>query len=285
MPIARANGIQMYYEIEGSGDPVVLIAGLGADAHFWYKQVPALSPMFRVMTLDNRDSGRSEKVVAAYTIRAMADDLMSLLETVGIDSTCIVGASLGGFIAQEFALAYPDRVRRLVLCCTSHGGPNAAPVHSETLAVLMSRTGDPERDLRAFLRIQFGTDYLATHAAEVDDYLAWRVAHAQPLVAYQRQLMASAGHNTEDRLGRLAMPVLILHGSRDRVVPVENAHLIARKIPQARVEIFKDGGHLFLWEFAGDANRMIAEFLQMSEQTAEGDEGRARQRRGTREAS
>lgn len=262
MAHATVGGVRLYHETAGAGAPVVLIAGLGADAHFWYKQVPALAPHFQVITFDNRDSSRSDKVETPYALRTLADDVRGLLEVLGIDRAAVVGGSLGGFIAQEFALAYPERLRRLVLCCTSFGGPNAVPIPPETMRVLTGRTGDPERDLRAFLPVQVATDYLRTHAAEVDAYVAWRVAHAQPLPAYHRQLAAAAGHNTEDRLEALRVPVLILHGAHDRVVPVENAHLLAARIPGAQVCIFPDAGHLFLWEAAAEANRAITQFLR-----------------------
>lgn len=262
MPHALVNGVRLYYEVAGSGDPVLLIAGLGADAHFWYKQVPALAARFQVITFDNRDSSRSEIVEAPYTLRTLADDVHGLAEILEIERVSVVGGSMGGFVAQEFALAYPDRLRRLVLCCTSFGGPRAVPIPAETLAVLMSRTGDPERDLRNFLPVQFATDYLQTHAAEVEAYVAWRVAHPQPLEAYQRQLTAVAAHNTEERLGSLRVPVLILHGAYDRVVPAENAHLLASRIAGAHLHIFPRAGHLFLWEEAEAANRLITEFLE-----------------------
>ncbi len=261
MPTAQAAGVRLYYEVAGTGDPVLLIAGLGADAHFWYKQVPALARRFQVITFDNRDTFRSDRAEAPYTVAAMAEDAAGLLEMLGIRAANVIGASLGGFIAQELALAHPERVRKLVLCCTSFGGPNALPIPPETLAVLMSRSGDPERDLRAFLPLQIATDYLDTHAAEVDDYVAWRIAHAQPLDAYQRQLGAAVAHNTEDRLSNLRMPVLILHGGQDRVVPTGNAARLGAKIPGARVHLFPEAGHLFLWEAAGAANRVLIEFL------------------------
>jgi len=253
--------MRLYHEVTGTGQPVVLIAGLGADAHFWYRQIPALAQHFRVIALDNRDTSRSAQATAPYTVRDMAEDVRELLDILEIDSAHVVAASLGGFIAQELALAHPKRVRRLVLCCTSFGGPHAVPIPPETVAVLASRTGDPGRDLRAFLPVQLATDYLETHAAEVDAYVAWRVAHAQSLEAYRRQLAAAAGHNTEDRLGQLEMPVLILHGALDRVVPVGNAALLAQRLPRARLHIFPDAGHLFLWERAEESNRLIVEFL------------------------
>lgn len=261
MAHASVNGFRLYYEEAGAGAPVVLIAGLGADAHFWYKQVPALARHFRVITFDNRDSNRSDQVDAAYTVADMAGDVGRLLEALELDAADVVGASLGGFIAQELALAAPARVHRLVLCCTSFGGSTAEAIPQDTLAAMMSRTGDAERDLRTFLPLQIATDYLETHATEIDDYVAWRVAHPQSLPAYQRQLAAAVTHDTAGRLSRLGMPVLVLHGAHDRVVPARNAELLASRIPDARLHLFADAGHLFLWEAAEAANRAMIEFL------------------------
>ncbi|MGQ0550502.1 MAG: alpha/beta fold hydrolase [Armatimonadota bacterium] len=265
MPHATANGISLYYEVAGEGPAVALIGGLGSDGHFWYKQTPALKRHFRVITFDNRGAGRSTAPDAPYTLRMMADDLAGLLDALDVSAAHIVGASMGGFIAQEFALAYPDRVERLVLCCTSFGGPNSVPIPQETVQSFLQRTGDPERDLRAAFAYQLKTDYADTHARELDEYVAWRVAHPQGLSAYHRQLAAASAHDTEGRLASLRCPMLILHGIRDNVVPAGNADLLAAKIPGARVHVFADAGHLFLWERADDANRLIVEFLTARE--------------------
>ncbi|HEY3247126.1 MAG TPA: alpha/beta fold hydrolase [bacterium] len=261
MPYASTNGIQLYYETRGRGTPLVLVSGLGADAHFWYRQVPALSEAHEVITFDNRGACRSAKPDEPYSIRMLAEDVAGLLDALEIPAVRLVGASLGGFVVQEFALTHPERTAQVVLCCTSFGGPHSEPIPAETTQVLLDRTGDPGRDLRVFLAVQFATDFPQTHPAEIDDYVAWRVAHPQPLFAYQRQLMAAAAHDTEERIGDLHAPVLILHGERDRVVPVENARLLAARIPGARLHIFPDAGHLFLWERADDANRLIRDFL------------------------
>jgi pimeloyl-ACP methyl ester carboxylesterase len=261
--------MRLYYETAGEGDPVVLIAGLGADARFWHHQLPAFSRRFRVIALDNRDSSRSASASAPYGIADMADDVAELLDELEVDRAHVVGASLGGFIAQEFALAHPGRTRSLVLCCTAFGGPTAVPIPPETLAVLASRTGDPERDLRAFLPVQFATDYLRTHAREVDAYVAWRVAHPQSLEGYRRQLAAAAAHDTAGRVARLVMPVLILHGAQDRVVPAENGALLASRLPHAGLHILPEAGHLFLWERARESNALIMEFLTRTDQTKE----------------
>ncbi len=260
MSSARVNGITLHYERTGRGPAVVLLSGLGADGHFWYRQVPALAARFQVITVDNRGAGRSEAPDVPYTLRMMADDVVELLDAMKLRAAHVVGASMGGFIAQEFALAYPDRVDRLVLCCTSPGGPASAPIPDETLQVLRHRTGDPEQDLRTFLALQFATDYPVTHTRDIDAYVAWRVAHPQPGYAYQRQLAAATAHDAAGRLQALRGPVLVLHGTQDRVVPAANAHLLVSTIPGARLHLFQ-GGHLFLWEHADEANRLIMEFL------------------------
>lgn len=261
MPFASANGIRLYYETAGRGPAVILVSGLGADGHFWYQQVPALREHFQVITVDNRCAGRSEAPDDLWTLRTMADDLRGLLDVLGVTRAHIVGASMGGFIAQEFALTYPDRMDRLVLCCTSQGGPRSIPIPTDTQVLMAGRTGDPERDLRTFLAIQFGTNYAETHARQLDDYVAWRVAHPQPLYAYHRQLAAALAHDAEDRLPELRCPVLILHGARDRVVPAENARRLAARISAARLHVFPDAGHGVLWECAEEANRLIVQFL------------------------
>lgn len=265
MPYAAANGIRLYYEVAGDGLPVALIGGLGSDGHFWYKQTPALARHFRVITFDNRGAGQSEAPDAPYTLRMMADDLAGLLDALHVPVAHIVGASLGGFIAQEFALAHPDRVDRLVLCCTSFGGPRAVPIPAETLQAFLNRTGDPERDLRAAFAHQLMSEYAQTHARELDDYIAWRVAHPQALEAYHRQLAAAGAHDTEARLAGLRCPVLVLHGARDNVIPAGNADLLAAQISGAGVHVFPDAGHYFLWERADEANRLIIDFLTAGE--------------------
>lgn len=260
MPRVQVNGISLHYESAGSGAPVLLIAGLGADHHFWYRQTPTLAERFRVIAPDNRGAGDSDKPDAPYTLRQMAEDLRGLLDALEVPPVHVIGASLGGFIAQEFILAYPERTRRVVLCCTSFGGAEAAPIPPETLAVLTTRSGDPERDLRATLTVQFAGNFLQTHAAEIDAYVAWRVAHPQPVYAYRRQSEATLAHDTERRLRDVRMPVLVLHGRADRVIPAVNGERLAQAIPGARLSLL-EAGHNFLWEASEEANRRIMDFL------------------------
>jgi pimeloyl-ACP methyl ester carboxylesterase len=123
MPTTKANGIELYYEVHGEGPPLLLIMGLGANATAWYRQIPVLSERYRVIAFDNRGAGRSEKPLEPYSIPQMADDAAALMDTLGISTSHVFGMSLGGMIAQEYALRHPERVQALVLGGTTPAAP------------------------------------------------------------------------------------------------------------------------------------------------------------------
>jgi len=138
VPKISVNGFRLYYEIEGDGEPVVLIPGFAAGRETWFMQTPSLSRNFRVITFDPRGVSESDKPDGPQSIGLLADDLAHLLQALGIAEAHVVGASFGGFVAQEFALTYPLMTRKLVLCCTSFGGPNHVQPEPETLMALAS---------------------------------------------------------------------------------------------------------------------------------------------------
>ncbi len=261
MPFVNSNGIRLHYELQGKGDPVLFIGGLGADTFLWWRQVPAFCQEFQVITFDNRGAGESDKPEEPYTIPMFAQDTAGLLKALGIPRAHIVGGSLGGFIAQEFAILYPRIVNKLVLMSTAFGGPNMVPAPRETMAALVNRTGDPETDIRSGFALFTSEDWRKEQPQHVDAYVKWRVAHPQPLAAYQRQAMASASHNAEDRVQQITAPTLIAHGRDDRIVPAENAHRMYHKIPNSRLMIFP-AGHAFNIELADDFNRAVIAFLK-----------------------
>lgn len=261
MPKAKIDGLELHYELHGAGKPVLLIGGLGTDTFLWFRQVPELSKHFQVIAFDNRGAGESDKPQGPYTIPMFAGDVAGLIRTLGLERAHVVGASLGGMIAQEFALSYPGLVDRLVLVSTAFGGPNSIPMPAETAAAVMKRTGDPETDIRTGFQLFTGDAWRKAHPEIVDEYVAWRVAHPQPPLPYQWQAMAAMGFNAEDRVSQITAPTLIAHGEDDRVVPVENARRLAAKIPSSRLEIFPGGGHAFTIEQAEAFNRCVTDFL------------------------
>lgn len=257
----KVNGVELYVEVEGDGHPLLLLEGLGYHHWMWFKQRPALSRRFRLISVDNRGVGHSDKPDEPYSIRKFADDAAAVLDALGIERAHVLGISMGGFIAQEFALAYPRRTGRLVLGCTSFGGPRSIPVPPATLAVMTDRTGSPEDIVRRGLAIAASPGYWDLHPEELERIVRWRLELPVPNHAYMRQLAAAAAHDAADRVGQITAPTLIATGDRDRVVPAENSDLLAAAIPGSRVVRYPGAGHLFFIEQADRFNADVEAFL------------------------
>jgi len=262
MPKVSVNGLGFFYEIEGDGEPVVLIPGFAAGRWIWFKQTADLSRKFRVIVFDPRGVSASDKPEGAQTIGLLADDVAHLLKTIGIESAHIVGASFGGFVAQEFALKYPAMTRKLVLCCTSFGGPNHVAPERETLMALASTKAlNSEERMRANLLLAFTPEYLQSQTAEVDRVVQLRATNEVPEHIYMSQLQAAMTFNAESRVERITGPTLVLSGDADVIVPVQNSRNLAAKIPGAKLQIIKGGSHTFFIERAEEFNQIVSEFL------------------------
>ena len=262
MPKVSVNGLGLFYEIEGEGEPVVLIPGFAAGRWIWFKQTADLSRKFRVIVFDPRGVSESDKPEGSQTIGLLADDIAHLLQTIGIESAHIVGASFGGFVAQEFALEYPAMTRRLVLCCTSFGGPKHVAPERETLMALASTKGlNSEERMRANLLLAFTPEYLQSQVAEVDRVVHLRAENEVPEHIYMSQLQAAMSFNAESRVEKIASPTLVLSGDADVIVPVENSRNLATKIPGAQLQIIEGASHTFFIEQAEKFNQIVSEFL------------------------
>jgi len=262
MPKVSVNGLKLYYESEGDGEPVVLIPGFAAGRWIWFKQTAELARKFRVIVFDPRGVSASDKPEGPQTISLLADDVAHLLQTIGIESAHIVGASFGGFVAQEFALKYPQMTRKLVLCCTSFGGPNHVVPAPETLEALASTKGlNSEERMRANLLLAFTPAYVQTKGAEVDQIVHLRAMNEVPEHIYLSQLHAAVNFNSESRLGEIASPTLVLSGDADVIVPVQNSRNLAARVPGARLQIVAGGSHTFFIEQAAEFNQLVTQFL------------------------
>lgn len=262
MPLIQANGIGIYYELNGEGSPLVLIEGIGYATWMWFRQVGPLSAEHKLLTYDNRGVGSSDKPDVDYTLRDMADDLAALLDTLGIERASVLGISMGGMIAQEFALDYPSRVERLILASTHHGGTDFVPIPEETAKLMAPDISlPPPARIRNAMAPAFAPGWADSHPAVIDTIVFMRLAAVQPPDAWLRQARAVAGFDASERLGEIKAPTLILHGDQDRVVPVGNAHLIARRMPAASLRILSGGGHLAHIEQADLFNQAVLDFL------------------------
>jgi len=262
VPKVSVNGLKLYYEIEGDGEPVVLIPGFAAGRWIWFKQTEDLSRNFRVIIFDPRGVSVSDKPEGQQTITLLADDIAHLLETIGIESAHIVGASFGGFVAQEFVLKYPAMTRKLVLCCTSFGGPNHIVPAPETLEAIASTKGlNSEERMRANLLLAFTPEYVQTQGDEIDRIVHLRATNEVPEHIYLSQLQAAMSFNAESRLEAIRSSTLVLSGDADIIVPVQNSRNLAAKIPGAKLQIVEGGSHTFFIEQAAEFNNILINFL------------------------
>jgi pimeloyl-ACP methyl ester carboxylesterase len=265
MPKITTNGIEIYYEVHGAGTPLVLISGLGYPAWEWHKMVPFLAEHFTVITFDNRGVGQSDKPAGAYTAQMLAADVAGLLDGLGVDSAVILGHSMGGFVAQAFALSYPARVRRLILASTNFGGPRHVPITAEAMAVLSDVTSDPVTRFKNGLIVSTAPGFSEKNPTLIEEWLAWRIANPVDVAGYQSQMMIGLGLLAEaaafeSKLPQISVPTLILFGAHDKVVPPANADLLAKQITGSSVVIFPDAGHFFPIEIPNEAAQAVIQF-------------------------
>jgi pimeloyl-ACP methyl ester carboxylesterase len=249
MATAPDGRTRLYWESTGEGDPVLLIMGLGLSGGAWWRTVPVLSRRLRVITFDNRGVGRSRAFSYAYTTEAMADDAVSVLDDLRLDRVHVYGLSLGGMVAQQLALRHPERVRSLVLGATNAGGPRAVRADREVMEFFRRRLRmRPEEAAWESVPFNYGPRCRSEHFDRIEEDIAQRLAHPFAERAYRAQMFAAGVHNCYGRLSTIGVPALVVHGRHDRIVPVANAQLMAERLPDARLEILEESGHLYATE-------------------------------------
>jgi pimeloyl-ACP methyl ester carboxylesterase len=249
--------MRIAWDSTGEGTAVLLVQGLGYGRWGWDPVVPGLAERHRVLTFDNRGIGDSDKPAGPYTAREMADDALQVLDEAAVERAHVVGASLGGMIAQELAAAVPERVDKLVLCCTTPGGAGAVPMPEVTVRLFREGpTLPPEVALRRFVENALGSD---PPAGLADELYRRRLAAPPDPAGWQAQ--AAAGTTFPGVDGAIAAPTLVLHGTADNVVDHRNAELLGGRIAGARVELFPGAGHLFFWERPERFVAVVTEFL------------------------
>jgi 3-oxoadipate enol-lactonase len=265
MPIVAVRDIKVYYELRGSGPRLLHISGTGADLR--WPPTPFDTPLasrFEILAYDQRGLGQTSCPDVPYTMADYAADADALLETVGWNKCMVIGVSFGGMVAQELALRYPQRVERLVLACTSSGGPGGSSYPLHELAGLP----DEERARKTIVLADTRRDkkWRAENTEEmqelVEEALAKRRLSADEPGrenGFRRQVEARAHHNSYDRLPELRLPVYLCGGRYDGIAPPANLRAMHNQIAGARLEFF-EGGHPFLRQDPKAYDR-IAAFL------------------------
>ena len=262
MPFTISNGTRIYWEEAGSGDPLLLIMGLGYTHEMWHRTLPVLTPHYRTIVFDNRGVGRSDVPEGAYPIAQMAADAVAVLDTAGVERAHVLGVSMGGMIAQELAIDYPQRVRRLILGCTACGGPHAVGAAPKVLEVLMARARmTAEEGARAMIPYIYDK---STPRERIDEDLAIRLRTFPEAQGYMGQVQGIMAWSCYERLDRIQSPTLIIHGETDELVPPENARVLASKIAGSRLVMLPHASHIFVTDQPEASHRAMVEFLANS---------------------
>jgi 3-oxoadipate enol-lactonase len=249
---AHHDGLRIAYEVRRarwrSLPWMVLIQGLGLDRSGWSPVVDGLAERFALLLVDNRGSGRSDAPTGRLAVRDMARDILAVLDDAQVARAHVVGASLGGMIAQELAIANGDRIVSLVLACTTPGWPFAYPMPSGTLALLAATSGMPaDVALRRHVESTLAPETVKHHPELVERLVAVHRTRHGAAAGWYAQLAAGSGFGSL-RQGTIRAPALVLHGTADRVVDPRNARLLADRLPDAQLVLLPGLGHLFFWE-------------------------------------
>lgn len=256
-----SNGARLYWEEHGSGPAVLLIMGLSFTHEMWFRVLPHLTDAgYRPILFDNRGMGQSDCPRGPYSIRKMTEDALAVLDAAGVDSAHVVGASMGGMIAQELALRAPERVRSLVLGCTTSQGSFGSWPHFRYFPPWdrWSNASRPEREraLRSFLYAE------ATPLERIEEDMNVRCACAWSYKGFFCQLAAILMWSSYGRLRRIQAPTLVLHGDEDHLVPPENGRILASRISRARFELLPQAGHMLITDQPELSTRLMLDFLR-----------------------
>lgn len=258
MAFLENHGARIYWDEQGKGDPVLLIMGLGYPSYLWHRTRPALNERYRTVALDNRGSGQSDAPPGPYSIPLMASDAAAALDAAGAERAHVFGLSMGGMIAQEFALQYPGRVRSLILGCTAAGGPNAARAEKHVTDTLTARDKGFE-ELTQLMR-PFVYDS-STPADRIEEDLMIRRKWFPRPEAYMAQLQAIFAWEAYSRLDQITAPTLVIHGETDQLVPPGNGRLIASRIAGSKLVMLPHASHIFSTDQPEASRKAIMEFL------------------------
>jgi len=249
----------MYYEIHGEGFPYVMIMAMAGDVNWWTPEIiEASSQNFKTIIFDSRGTGRTDKPVMDYSIKMFADDTVCLMDALNIEKAHIFGACMGGMIAQEIALNYPGRVEKLILGCTHCGGSKQVPPSNRILRRMMSSRKMTPDD---FIPLCFTEDFIKNNPDFIESYRQRMLKIPIPPDSYQRQIQAIMGFSTGMRLRKIKVPTLILHGKEDAIAPPENAEVLAKRIPGARVIMLDNVAHFLFQPNPERVFNVINDFL------------------------
>ena len=266
LPYETIGDIDIYYEIHGPPEapPLILIGGWASYRWIWFRQIPAFKERYRCVVFDNRGAGRSSKPDHPYTMEMFADDVVGLMEALDIENAHILGISMGGFIAQQIAISYPEKVRGLIIASSSFGGPNSIPMDDKTMAMLIAlptETISKEQAREMRYKATFSPQFLQENKLVIDQIDEWAERHPTPVYAQVHQSSAANSFNAESEVKQISTPTLILHGDNDLCFPPKNAELLANCISTSKLKIIEGASHFVIIEKYEEFNNEVMNFI------------------------
>ena len=262
MPFVVHRGVRLYWEEHGSGPPILMIMGLSFTLEMWHRLLPALAKDYRVIVFDNRGMGRSDVPKGRYSIPQMAADALAVLDDAGVRSAHVVGASMGGMIAQEIAIRHPERVQSLLLGCTSYGGFFSRwPDFSRRPKGVSWATKDTMTRERAIVPLLYAD---GTKRNLIEEDLEIRSRCRWTRAGFMRQFGAILLWNSYRRLPRIRAKTLVVHGDQDRLIPLQNGRVIAQRIPGAELAVVPDAGHVMMTDQPELCINLALRFLEQN---------------------
>ncbi len=262
MSYARVNGINLYHEVQGTGDPILLIPGLGSDSGTWTNFLPALKDGYKTIILENRGSARSTKPSGHFTTENMAEDAIALLDHLGIEEVHVIGKSMGGMVAQILAARHPERVRSLVLACTLMRHDPYGEELLEMGRILAEKAGLFETYRLAFL-LSYSKEYCISNRSRLEEArrLLAEIGSRDLLEGYLAQSMACETHDSRALARQIKAPTLVIAARWDTITTPEQSRDLAASIPNAELMVFDKGKHGFWREFPDEVNPVVLDFL------------------------
>lgn len=266
MPKVKVNDIQMFYEVHGEGFPLIMVMGFTGNTSWWDPRwIQTLSGKFKVIAFDNRGAGHTDMSDRKYSIKLFADDTAGLMNALGIPRANVLGISMGGMIAQELVLNYPEKVKKLVLCSTYCGGAKSVQPSQEVLKALTPDRGtvSAEEVARMTIPLLFTEEFIKNNPGAEELIMQQITKNPISNEALMRQVNAIMNFDAYDRLSQIKVPTLVLYGKRDILIPPENGAILGKAIPKARLVSFENSAHGLIEE-TEEVLHTILEFLTES---------------------
>ncbi len=264
MPYLKTKDLDIYYEISGQGEPIVFIGGITSTVLVWKYQQEELQKYYQVILFDNRGSGRT-KILKPYklSMELFAEDVLDLLKGLGIKKAHILGISMGGMIAQAFAHSYPEYCKSLILCCTTWGLETSVKAQPEILQSVVNREGltEEEAQQRA-LQVMAHPSSFKNRKEGLEFYTNTKNPFPHSAEEIARRNEAMKAFDFLEKLPEIKVRTLIMHGVEDRLIPVENARIMAQRIPNAELVLIPDSAHIFFIEEFKKFNIHLLDFLR-----------------------